>query len=184
MCKEKSGYRLFIVTGVIFVSVFVSMTAYAQPFGAGKFDANVPFGSQTSLSISTGGNVGISASPSDSGTLSTGSGVVTVTSTDVIGYKLYLRALSSTNLTNGGSNIPASGNLTPAALAVNTWGYNIDGSTNFTGITSSDALIKNATGPYSSGDATTFTYGVKIDNTEPAGSYVTSVVYTAVPQTN
>jgi len=161
----------------------VGSTALASPFGAGKFGANVPFGGQTSLTIATTGNVTIPVTPTDSGTLATGTSTVTVTSTDVVGYKLYIRALSNTNLVNGGSTLPASGNVTPAALSVNTWGYNTDASTNFAGITLSNVLIRTGNGPFESGDQTTVTYGLKIDNSKPAGNYSSSIIYTAVPQT-
>lgn len=156
----------------------------AQPFGTGKFGANVPYGSATSLTISTTGNVQIQITPTDAGTVGTANNTVTVTSTDVVGYKLYIRSLSSTNMTNGASTLSASGNVSPSSLASNTWGYNTSGSgTNFTGITASDVEIKNGVGPFSSGDNTAVTYGVKVDNSKPAGNYSTTVVYTAVPQT-
>lgn len=158
-------------------------TALASPFGAGKFGANVPFGGETSLSIATNGNVTIAVTPTDSGASATSTSNVTVTSTDVVGYKLYVRALSNASLDNGGSTIPASGNSSPATLATNTWGYNTDASSNFVGMTLTDALIRTGTGPYSTGDLTTVTYGIKIDNSKPAGNYSTSIVYTAVPQT-
>lgn len=156
----------------------------AQPFGKGKFGANVPFGSETSLAISTTGNVTIQITPTDAGVLGTATNNVTITSTDVVGYKLYIRALTTTNMVNGAATLPASANGTPAALAVNTWGYNTDASANFVGITASDVLLKTATGPFSSGDLTQLTYGVKIDNNKPAGNYVTTVIYTAAPQTD
>jgi hypothetical protein len=154
-----------------------------QPFGAGKFGANVPYGGQTSLSISTSGNVTIGITPTSSGTLGTGNSTVTVTSTDVVGYKLYINSLSSTNMTNGAATLAASSNGTPGALSADTWGYNTDASSNFLGITASQVLIKTGTGPFESGDNTTVTYGVLVDNAKPAGNYTTSVVYTAVPQT-
>jgi hypothetical protein len=155
----------------------------AQPYGVGAFGANVPYGGQTSLSISTTGNVSMSVSPASGGTASTTSGV-TVTSSDVIGYKLYIRAQSSTAMTGANGSIPASANGSPAALAANTWGYNTDNSSNFTGMTLSDALIKTGTGPFTSGDLTNVYYGVKVDYQTAAGSYSNTVVYTAVPQTN
>ncbi len=163
--------------------VMFGAIAYASPFGAGKFGENVPFGGETSLTIATNGNVAIPVTPTDSGTLATGTSTVTVTSADVVGYKLYIRASSNTNLANGASNVPASANVAPAALAVNTWGYNTDASTNFAGITLSDVLIRDRTGPFTAGDDTTVTYGLKIDNSKPAGNYSSVIVYTAVPQT-
>lgn len=156
----------------------------ASPYGAGKYNANVPYGGQTQLTISTSGNIALNVIPSDSGTSASASGTVTVVSTDVVGYKLYIRSITSTNMANGASVIPASANGSPAALATNTWGYNLDGSSNFTGMTLSDVLIRSATQPYTSGDVTTVTYGVKVNNAKKSGSYSNSVIYTAVPQTN
>lgn len=182
--SRKEIYRT-IVSSFALMSVTLLLsgaTVFAQPFGFGKFGALVPFGSATAISIATSGNVNLSLNPSSSGTLGTGTNTVTVTSTDAVGYKLYLRALSSTNLTSGGNTIPASGNASPASLSINTWGYNTDASSNFTGVTSTDALIKSALGPYETGDATTFTYGVYLDNTKPPGNYTTTIIYTVLPQ--
>lgn len=156
----------------------------ASPYGAGLYSANVPYGGETQLTIATSGNVSLSVTPTSTGTLASSSGTVTVTSTDVVGYKLYIRSISSTNMVNGATNIPTSANGAPAALAVNTWGYNLDASANFTGMTLSDVLIRNRTGPYTSGDVTTVTYGVNVDNAKQSGSYSNTVIYTAVPQTN
>lgn len=182
MKKLISIITLLIVT---VVGVAIPTTSYAAPYGEGKYGENVPYGSQTTLSIATNGNVSIPISPSNSGTLATGTSNVTVTSTDVVGYKLYVRALNSTNMDNGGATLPTSANGSPATLAVNTWGYNTNVSpTNFMGLSLTDALERSVNGPVPSGDLTVFTYGVKIDLSKPAGNYVGTVVYTAVPQTN
>ena len=175
--------HLLAIVSVVLLTISFVGVASASPFGLGKFGENVPFGGQTSLTIATDGNVNIPVTPTSGGTLATGTSTVTVTSTDVVGFKLYIRADSNTNLANGGSNLPASSNVSPAALAVNTWGYNTDASTNFAGITLLDVLIRTGTGPFSSGDITTVTYGLKIDESKPAGNYSSTIVYTAVPQT-
>lgn len=164
--------------------IFITTIVVAQPYGKGIYNESVPYGDETSLSIATNGNVTIpNITPTPSGVLGTGTSTVTVTSTDVKGFKLYVRSLTSTNMNNLGSTIPASANGSPATLAVNTWGYNTDASSNFAGMTLSDVLIKSITTPASSGNVTTFTYGLKVDLLKPAGNYSTSVIYTAVPQT-
>jgi len=176
--------RKIISITIFAISLFgVGGICFAQPYGVGKYNAIVPYGGQTSLSIATNGNVNIPINPSTGGLLATGTSAVTVTSTDVTGYKLYVRALNNTNMVNGGNTIPTSANGSPAALAVNTWGYNTDASSNFTGMTLSDVLIKSVTAPASTGDITNITYGIYIDLLKPTGQYTTSVVYTAVPQT-
>lgn len=170
---------LFVILGV---GVLVSVPAFASPYGVGKYGADVPYGKDTSITISAS-NVVVSAAPGASGQLSTATAPVTVYSTDVTGYKLYVNALSSTDLTSTGGTIPASGNVSAAPLVVNTWGYNTDATTNFLGMTTSMALIKNLVGPSRLGDTTTVTYGIYVDNNTQAGSYTTTVLYTAVPQT-
>jgi hypothetical protein len=174
---------MFAILLVIGLLIWLEQHVLASPYGVGVYGANVPYGGQTNLTIATNGNVSIPITPSDSGTTATGSSQVTVTSSDVVGYTLYIRASTSASLVNGGNTIPASANVSPGTLAVNTWGYNTDASSNYTGITLSDVLIRTGTGPYTSGDVTTVTYGIKLDNSKPAGSYTSTVVYTAVPQT-
>lgn len=178
--------RFLLILSIIGVGVGISPTiAHASPFGEGLYDANVPYGGSTSLAISTSGNVIASISnPTSSGALSSSSGTVTVTSSDVVGYSLYARALGSTNMINGTSSIPASSNGTAGALAVNTWGFNTDGSANYLGMGLTDTLIHSLTGPATTGDTTSVTYGIDVDNTKQPGSYQVSVLYTAVPQTN
>jgi hypothetical protein len=171
---------------IFFASALMPFVAssgvFAQPYGTGAYDANVPYGNQTSITISAG-NVSIAATASNTGQLSTASGNVVVTSTDVVGYKLYISAIGSTSLTASGATIPASGNVTAAALSTNTWGYNTDASTNFIGLTTTNTLLKSFTGPTTTGDTTAVTYGVKLDFSKQAGSYSTTVLYTAAPQT-
>lgn len=171
---------IFVIVGMV---TLTGPSSYASTYGSGKYNAAIPYGDLTSLTISTSGNISIPLTPGSSAVLGVASGTVTVASTDAVGYKLYIRALSSSNLTSGGNYIPASANGTAAALSTNTWGYNLDASTNFVGMTTADVLIRTGTGPFKTGDTTTVTYGVKIDQSKAAGSYSTTVIYTAVPST-
>lgn len=159
-----------------------SSVAYASPFGQGVFSADVPFGSITSLAINLGGNVSLGLVP-DSGNLrGTGSHTIVVTSTDVVGYQLFVRSTTTTNLENGSNTIAASGNSSPAPLGVGSWGFNTDSSTNFVGMTTTPYLIKDTTGPSKNGDNTTVTYSAYTSASQPAGTYSTSVTYTAVAE--
>jgi hypothetical protein len=154
----------------------------ASPFGQGVFGANVPFGATTSLSIALGGNVTLGLTPSGGNFTGSASNAVTVTSTDVIGYRLYAYSPTSTTMTlvGGGDTIPASANSSPAALATNTWGYNTTGSTtSFIGMLTTPSLIKDGVGPFKSGDITTVTYGAQTSSTKSAGAYTVGIVYTA-----
>lgn len=166
---------VFVTTSLTFT--LVSASSYNQ----GIYNENVPYGSATYIAINTNGNVSLAVTPTSSGTLTTTTSNVTVTSTDVVGHKLYIRSDNSTDMNNPGDTLPTSGNIIPASLGVNTWGYNTDGSNNFVGSSLTDTLIRSVTGPTPSGDVTTVTYGVKVDLAKPAGNYTTSIVYTAVP---
>lgn len=171
------------VVFLMLLSVLPLQSVSASPFGQGVFGANVPFGSNTSLSISLGSNVSLSLSPSGGNLAGTGSHSVTVTSTDVIGYKLYAFSPSGTAMTNGSETINASSNTSPGSLATDTWGFNTNGSTtNFIGMTATPILLKDTSGPYKSGDTTTVTYGVLASKTKAAGNYSVGVVYTAIAE--
>jgi len=178
-------YRLILaVFSIITIVIIGQTTAYAQPYGMGAYSSNTSYGSQTSLSLSATSGVSMAIDPSTVGTLATASGGVTVYSTDVVGYKLYIKAVGSTAMTMGGASIPSSSNITTGSLLINTWGYNTTGGVNFVGVTTTDTLLRSAIGPYSTGDTTTVTYGLNVDRRKAAGSYVSNVIYTAVPQTN
>ncbi len=177
-------FRPAVLLCGLFCLLSFAPTAMASPFGQGVFGAHVPFGSVTSLTIALGGNVNLNLVPSGSTFVGSGSHTITVTSTDVAGYTLYIYSAGSTAMSNGTDTIPASGNTIAGALSTNTWGYNIDGSTNYLGITTTPTLLKSATGPYETGDNTTVTYGVLTDITKSAGSYITNVTYTVVALTD
>lgn len=153
----------------------------AQPFGTGIFNADVPYGTETSIAISLSGTANMVLSSSGSNFSGTGTQTVTVTSTDVAGYKLYVNASTSTSLSNGTDTIAASSNTTPGPLSVNTWGYNTTGSTSqFVGMKLSQVLLKEADGPYKDGDDTTITYGSVVNISKSSGAYSTDITYTAV----
>ncbi|NTW61551.1 hypothetical protein HGB24_02605 [Candidatus Saccharibacteria bacterium] len=180
---KKTIAFLYILLAAIIIQSQIPI-CHAQPYGAGLYNEDVPYGSETSLSIATNGNVQISVTPTESGALATGQNQVTVTSTDVVGYKLYIRSLNSTDMDNFGYNLPTSSNVALAPLDTNTWGYNTNGSSDFLGSSLSDILIKSTDGPVGEGEITTVTYGIKVDMAKPAGYYTTSILYTAVPQTD
>lgn len=180
----RAAHKHYLAHGflaAIFIALSMSISAWASPFGQGVFGADVPFGSATSLAIDLGGNVTMTLAPSGGNFSGTSSHIVTITSTDVVGYYLYAHAIGSSSMTNGSYSIAASSNGSAAPLSVGTWGYNTTGSTtNFLGMGTTSSLLKNASGPFKNGDATTVTYGALASNTQEAGNYSVSVAYTAV----
>ena len=169
-----------VIVFSLLVLASIPASVSASPFGQGVFGADVPFGSGTSMTVALGGNPSLTLTPNGSNFEGSGSHTLTVTTTDVVGYRLYIYA-TNTSMTNGADTIAASANVSAGALSTNTWGYNTTGSTtNFIGVTNTPVVLKDANGPYKNGDNTTVTYGVKVSQTKGAGSYASSVVYTAV----
>ena len=154
---------------------------YASAFGQGAFGEDVPFGSGTSIDMSFSGDVALMLTPAGGGTFSgQGSNIVTITSTNVVGYYLFLYANGSTSMSNGSDTIVASGNGSPSSLAINTWGYNVDGSSNYLGILDHPVQILSADGPYKNGNDTDVYYGAYVDITKPASAYTVEVTHTLV----
>lgn len=171
---------LTFIALVIALALLPSLS-FASPFGHGKFGADVPFGSATSISISLGGDVQLALTPDGSNFKGSSSHIVTVTSTDVVGYYLYARTNGGTSMTNGSATIAASSNSSASPLAVGTWGYNLTGSaTDFLGLGATSTLLVNADGPYKNGNPTTITYGALVGPTQEAGTYSVAITYTAV----
>lgn len=175
------AYQLGLLVVLMGATLTIQQAAFASPYGEGTYNADVPYGSATTLSISLSGAVDFILAPSSNTFSGSGSHTVTVSSTDVVGYQLFINSTTPTTaMSNGTSSIAASANTSASALSVNTWGYNTTGSTsNFIGITPSAVLLKSATGPYKDGDATTVTYGAYADNTKTSGTYTVDVTYTA-----
>lgn len=182
--QSDTSPRMWLATlcTVLMCALFaMPQDASASPFGWGKFGADVPFGSATSLSISLGGNVALNLTSGGSTFSGTGSHTVTVTSTDVVGYFLYAHTTGASDLANGSATITASSNSSAGPLAVGTWGYNTTGSTtDFLGMGTTSSVLKDASGPFKNGDNTTVTYGALAPATQAAGSYSVAVTYTAV----
>ena len=173
--------RTLLILSLAIIALVPTISVGASPFGQGVFGADVPFGSMTSIAINLGGDVALPLTPSGGNFSGTNSHIVTVTSTDVVGYYLYAHTTGSSDMTNGTATIPASNNSSPAPLSVGTWGYNTTGSTtNFLGMSPTSVLITDANGPYKNGNPTTITYGAIVGSTQAAGSYAVNVTYTAV----
>ena len=155
------------------------------------------------ITLTTGGSVGISLAPAGSAVVSSESDTVTVSTNNALGYNLAIKdADANLNLVNGGQTLAAhSGTAaSPTTLATNTWGYRVDGeagfgvgpttaednnttsTTTWAGITATDVEIKS-TSSTAQNDTTTVWFGVKMDNSKPAGSYSDIVTYTATTNT-
>lgn len=194
---------LFVVIMLIAMS-FLSKVMVAAPYGFGTY-GNCDYGSVSgcSISIATSGEVNMPISAVSGGRVSIDSDTVNVTTNSTEGYTLTMANSSTTEsgLVSGVDTIAAHSATpaSPTALALNTWGFRIDGFLGFgsgptTTITdqasSSHSFasvplsgvplqIRNNTTGAASGEDTTVWYGVRADNTIPSGAYSATITYTA-----
>ena len=187
------GYVLAIV-GVIASPIIASAATQSS-----NTTINATVGSV--ISVSTGGTVAISLTPTAGGVVSSASDTVTVNTNNATGYTLTLAdADATTSLASGGNTISAhtGTQASPTALASNRWGYrivnvggfgasaysaetnNTSSSSTWAGVPATGAAntIKT-TATTASGDTTTVWYGVKATSAQPSGTYSDTVTYTA-----
>lgn len=117
------------------------------------------------------------------GTLKTATDNINIVTNAAGGYTLAVRdadattALTHTSGSGTGTIAASAGTFaSPIALANNTWGLSING-TSYFGITASDVVIASTVAP-TEGHATTITYGVLVDSSKASGLYTDNIIYT------
>jgi hypothetical protein len=187
---------------VLLVILIPPMSAFAGNYGTGTF-GTCQFGA-CSISISSNGALNANVTPTAAGRCTISSDVVSVLTDNSAGYMLTLANSSiSTALIGNSTTIPATTatQAAPSALAVNRWGYRVDGlgsfgagptstqtnialnSTTFAGVPASNAtadVLANTSTPANPAVNTTVWYGVCADTTARSGAYSTQAIYTAV----
>lgn len=154
----------------------------------------------SSISIGTSSTVTLNITPVTGGSQTSNKDTITISTNNAAGYDVTLAdSDATTNLVNGGNNIPTASTTpsTAAALSNNTWGWHVDGLSSFgsggaveNNVTSSS--IKYAGMPASgspfniktssttaSADTVEVWYAAKVDTSKPNGTYSDTVTYTA-----
>lgn len=188
------------------VSAFAAVAVISSPaaVGAATTDTIISSSIDSVISLLTSsGTVNINVTPTGAGAQTIASDTVTVSTNNTAGYVLQLaEATTDTALISGADTIPASAGTqaAPEVMAVNTWGYRVDGVGGFgVGVTNSaastaigaatfaavpttgspDTLKTTATS--AANDTTVVWYGVAADTTQNDGTYTNTVTYTATP---
>ncbi|HSX06614.1 MAG TPA: hypothetical protein VLG92_02755 [Candidatus Saccharimonadia bacterium] len=198
----KSTVGLFISTIFSVMLLLVTVPALAINYGSGTY-GSCQFGS-CSITIGSSGTVNVDVIPTGSGSCTIQKDAVTVTTSNTSGYTLSLADTSTnTALLKGASTIAASSasQASPAPLAINHWGYRVDGvggfgagptsaqtntgvgTTTFAGIPASNgtpSTLASTSTAASSGSTTNVWYGVCANVSIVSGSYTSQVLYTAV----
>lgn len=188
--------KQFKKANLVKVAVVAVVGAVAlAPIGASAITANSTISSAVApvISMTTSGTVNLNVTPTSGGAQVTGTDSVNVITNNSAGYKLSLNSSDATTaLTNASADTIAAATAvpaTPAALAVNTWGWRVDGVAGFgttgtdtwAGVTTTAYDIKTTTTETAgTGEATSVQYAVKVDLSKPSGTYTDVVTYTAV----
>lgn len=197
--KVSSKVKLFatlIAMGAVVLSPVVASAATDSK------DTTVTVTVGGTISLTTSTNVSISLTPTSGGVYSSNSDTVTVTTNNSAGYTVTMKDKdTNTDLvgTPSGTFTTSTGTTgTPAALTAGTWGWAVVGgafdgsytaetntaldSSKWAGVPASSGSAvtiadKNAAAP--SGEVTTVWYGAAANTSQPSGSYVDTVTYTA-----
>ena len=195
---------LIAITTVIITSGgrVLADTTDSTVYGSGNF-GGCDYGS-CSITLTSGGPTSINVVPTPTGKCTVQSDTASVLTDSTVGYSLTMTTSTTNNSMTGGSgSISASGGTSavPITLAMNTWGYRVDSlasfgagptssqnsgsipSVTFAGVPPSNlagTVVANSSGPANPAVNTTVWYGVCADSSIPAGSYTTTVTYTAV----
>ncbi|MCL2037789.1 hypothetical protein FWG95_02180 [Candidatus Saccharibacteria bacterium] len=156
----------------------------------------------STISVTSGATVTLNVTPTASGSITTASDTVTVTTNDSNGYTLTLATSGASNAlvgTPSGTIAASAGTMAaPVTLAADTWGYRVDGVGGF-GAGPTTAVNNQATESHSwaavpvsgsadtintttgatSGENTTVWYGLNATTAKAGGVYTNTVVYTA-----
>jgi hypothetical protein len=177
-------------------------TTDSTVYGGSNYGA-CDYGSCT-ITLSSSGSTAVDVIPASTGKCTVHSDTASVLTDSTTGYSLSMTTNTTNNALVGTStNISASSgtSASPIALAMNTWGYRVDGlssfgagpttsqsngtvpSVFFAGVPASNqTAVQIASSSSAANPAvnTTVWYGVCANATLPSGTYTTTVTYTAV----
>lgn len=197
--------RIYTSLGMIVSGLVVATSGVVAPAMANAVNttAGTTINATVSsvISMTTSGTVALAITPTGSGSASSASDTVSVSTNNTAGYNLQLADSDATNtLANGGNTIAAASGTfaAPAAMAVNTWGYRVDGAGTFgAGPTAAQTNVASLAGTWAgvpvsgsphtikstssvaTNDTTTVWYGARVDTSKPNGIYTGTITYTA-----
>ena len=193
-----------IMLGLVF---FVPTASYADTtdsyvYGSGSF-GDCDYGA-CAITLTDTGAPTLTVTPTPAGVCSVQSDTVSVLTDSTTGYSLTMTTSTANNAMQGTSASLAASSGTssaPMTLAVNTWGYRVDGlasfgagpttaqnsgsvpSVPFAGVPSSSqspTQVAYSTGPANPAQDTKTWYGVCANSSVPVDTYSVTVIYTAV----
>ena len=185
-------YVIVVVVIILFLSVFANSTIHTIPVFADVINYNINVKPTLSLSLSSS-SISLNLNPANNA-FGTRDLDVVVGTNNLNGYKLYISS-DGTGLVNTTSSstvietLPSSGEhncsnnngtngCSELAFPINYWGYKLN-TDNFVPFVS-NTLVSSAIEPVNN-NATTITFGAKIDYNKPAGIYERTFDFKALP---
>lgn len=194
---------IFVVVSVCSTqAVSYADTTDSSVYGSGSF-GDCDYGTCT-ITLTDTGTPTLTVAPTPTGVCSVQSDTVSVLTDSTTGYSLTMTTSTTNNAMQGASTSLAASSGTssaPATLAVNTWGYRVDGLASFgTGPTTSQSSgstpsvtfagvpasnqsstqVAYSASPANPAQDTKVWYGVCANASIPVDTYSATVVYTAV----
>lgn len=201
--------RQIMAGGVVLLLlfIFVGGRAYADTtdstvYGGGSY-GGCNYGSCT-ITLTSGSSISLDILPTQTGKCTVKSDTASVLTDNPNGYDLTMTTSTTDTAMIGSSasiNTSSGTAAAPTTLAMNTWGYRVDGlsgfgsgptgaqdsgnvpSVTFAGVAPSDQVgvsLASSTGAADPAEDTVVWYGACVDASTPAGTYTTTVLYTAV----
>lgn len=204
--RRITSYLLTVVTTLAVLlgtsSMVAATTTDTTTYGSGSY-GGCDYGA-CAITLSGGGTKNANVSPTPTGSCTVQSDTVSVLTDSASGYTLTMTTSTTDNRMAGTAGTIAASSGTaasPLTLAVNSWGYRVDGlsgfgsgptssqssgstpSVPFAGVPASNGTptsVAYSSGPANPAQSTTIWYGICANATVTAGSYSVSVMYTAV----
>jgi hypothetical protein len=201
----RKWFMLLTILIVTFISGggnVLANTTDNTTYGSGSY-GGCDYGSCT-LTLTSGGATGVNVAPTAAGRCTVQSDTVSVLTNSSSGYNMTMTTATTNNAMTGSSgsiNASAGTAASPTTLAMNTWGYRIDGlssfgagptsaqangsipSVTFAGVPASNqtpTAVASTAAAANPAENTTVWYGLCANDSVLSGTYSVSVTYTAV----
>ena len=184
------------ITGTLFATVVLLLTAMLfpslpTPVSAEEEGTTATLALDSTVSITIPSTIEMDVAPTTSGTFTSTTSTLSITTNNPSGYDLYLSAADGDNvLRNENPSVqntinPTTDGVTSTTMSNNTWGYNLSGGSSTQLPDTYNAVPKDGTIAL---DSTTtpsttnynLTFGAKVDTNIASGTYSSEVIISAV----
>ena len=184
------------ITGTLFAAVVLLLTAFLFPYLPEQVSdeeqgTTATLALDSTVSITIPSTIEMDVAPTTSGTFTSTTSTLNITTNNPSGYDLYLSAADGDNvLRNQNPSVqntikPTTDGVTSTTMPNNTWGYNLSGGSSTQIPDTYNAVPKDGTIALDSTTAPSttnynLTFGAKVDTSIASGTYSSEVIISAV----